>query len=163
MAPGPRCMPPDFRARPPWPFPISRAVAGRWSGILYGRPGGQRGEDWVEFAVHADGTYTLASARTIGVFEGSGRVSLADGRLIAEGEKARATFTLYQRDHKRFLRVDGSMASGQRLQAVSIRPHSARQLRGWHAAYASADICWPQALVFCATGMRSPAAYTPTG
>jgi hypothetical protein len=94
-----------------------KSVAGRWSGILYGRPGGQRGQDWIELALHEDGTYTLASARTIGVFEGSGKVSLADGRLVAEGEKARATFTLYQRDGKRFLRVDGSMASGQPLQA----------------------------------------------
>jgi len=94
-----------------------KSVAGRWSGILYGRPGGQRGEDWVEVAIHEDGTYTVASARTIGVFEGSGKVRLADGRLTTEGDKARATFTLYQRGGKQFLRVDGTMASGQPLQA----------------------------------------------
>ncbi|HSF31346.1 MAG TPA: hypothetical protein VLK82_12860 [Candidatus Tectomicrobia bacterium] len=92
-------------------------VAGRWSGILYGRPGGMRGQDWVELALHEDGTYTLASARTIGVFTGSGKVSVADGRLVTEGGKAQATITLYQRDGKRFLRVEGSTASGQPLRA----------------------------------------------
>lgn len=107
------------RGGSPTPVAISdmKSVAGRWSGILYGRPGGQRGEDWVEVAIHEDGTYTVASARTIGVFEGSGKVRLADGRLTSEGEKAPVTFTLYQRGGKRFLRVDGTMASGQPLQA----------------------------------------------
>jgi hypothetical protein len=94
-----------------------KSVAGRWSGILYGRPGGTRDQDWVELALHEDGTYTLASARTIGVFTGSGRARLADGRLFTEGEKASATITLYQRGGKRFLRVEGAMASGQPLRA----------------------------------------------
>jgi hypothetical protein len=92
-------------------------VAGRWSGILYGRPGGTRGQDWIELALQQDGTYTLESARTIGMFTGSGTLRLADGRLSAEGEKARVTFTLYQRDGKRFLRAEGTMASGQPLRA----------------------------------------------
>jgi hypothetical protein len=109
-------------ARGPSPTSVAisdlKSVAGRWSGILYGRPGGQRGQDWVELAIHEDGTYTLASARTIGVLEGTGKARLADGRLITEGEKGgRATFTLYQRGNRRFLRVDGSLASGQPLQA----------------------------------------------
>jgi hypothetical protein len=98
-------------------IPEIKSVAGRWSGILYGRPGGTRGRDWIELALQEDGTYTLASARTIGVFTGSGTVSLADGRLSAEGEKARVTFTLYQGGGKRFLRAEGAMASGQPLRA----------------------------------------------
>jgi hypothetical protein len=98
-------------------IPDIKSVAGRWSGILYGRPGGMRGQDWVELALHEDGTYTLDSARTIGVFTGSGKVSLADGRLLTTGDKARATITLYQRNGKRFLRVEGVMASGQPLRA----------------------------------------------
>jgi hypothetical protein len=111
-----------YAARPTQPTAVAisdmQSVVGRWSGILYGRPGGQRGQDWVELAIHEDGTYTLASARTIGVFEGTGKARLQDGRLITEGEKGgRATFTLYQRGNKRFLRVDGSLASGQPLQA----------------------------------------------
>ena len=99
------------------PIPDIKSVAGRWSGILYGRPGGTRGQDWVELALQEDGTYTLASARTIGVFTGSGTISLSDGRLIAEGEKARVTFTLYQGGGKRFLRAEGAMTSGQPLRA----------------------------------------------
>jgi hypothetical protein len=98
-------------------IPDIKSVVGRWSGILYGRPGGTRGQDWVELALHEDGTYTLASARTIGVFTGSGRLRLADGRLFTEGEKTPATITLYQRGGKRFLRVEGAMASGQPLRA----------------------------------------------
>src|SRR5688500_3599427 len=64
-----------------------KTVAGRWSGILYGRPGAQRDQDWIEFALRDDGSYTLASARTIGVFEGTGKVRLEDGRLVTEGAK----------------------------------------------------------------------------
>ena len=98
-------------------IPDIKSVAGRWSGILYGRPGGTRGQDWIELALQEDGTYTLESARTIGMFGGSGTLRLADGRLIAEGEKAQATFTLYQRDGKRFLRAEGTTALGQPLRA----------------------------------------------
>jgi hypothetical protein len=50
-------------------------------------------------------------------FPGKSKVRLADGRLTSEGEKARVTFTLYQRGSKHFLRVDGTMALGQPLQA----------------------------------------------
>lgn len=92
-------------------------VAGRWSGILYGRPGGTRRQDWDELTIQEDGAYTLASARTIGVFNSSGTLRLADGRLIAQGEKAQVTMTLYQGNGKQFLRVEGAMASGQPLRA----------------------------------------------
>jgi hypothetical protein len=103
----------------PTPVAISdiKSVAGRWSGILHGRPGGTRQQDWVELALHEDGTYTLASARMIGVLSGSGTLSLADGRLASQGEKAQVTLTLHQGVGKRFLRVEGTMASGQPLRA----------------------------------------------
>jgi hypothetical protein len=103
----------------PTPVAISdiKSVAGRWSGILHGRPGGTRQQDWVELALHEDGTYTLASARMIGVFSGSGTLSLADGRLASQGEKAQVMLTLHQGGGKRFLRVEGTMASGQPLRA----------------------------------------------
>jgi hypothetical protein len=94
-----------------------KSVAGRWSGILHGRPGGTRQQDWVELALHEDGTYTLASARMIGVLSGSGTLSLADGRLASQGEKTQVTLTLHQGGGKRFLRVEGTMASGQPLRA----------------------------------------------
>jgi hypothetical protein len=92
-------------------------AAGRWSGILYGRPGGTRGQDWVELTIQEDGAYTLASARTIGVLNSSGTLRLADGRLIAQGENAQVTITRYQGNGKQFLRVEGAMASGQPLRA----------------------------------------------
>jgi hypothetical protein len=98
-------------------IPDLKDVVGRWSGILYGRPGATRGQDWVELALYPDGTYTLASARTVGVFSGTGTLRLADGKLISEGEKAQVTFTLYRRDGKRFLRAEGTTASGQSLRA----------------------------------------------
>jgi hypothetical protein len=99
------------------PIQDVNSVAGRWSGILYGRPGGARGQDWIELAIQQDGTYTLSSARMIGVFTGSGTVSLVDGRLTAEREKARVTFTLYQRDSRRFLRAEGTTEHGNTLRA----------------------------------------------
>jgi hypothetical protein len=99
------------------PIQDVNSVAGRWSGILYGRPGGARGQDWIELTIQKDGTYTLSSARTIGVDTGNGTVSLSDGRLTAEGEKARVTFTLYQRDSRRFLRAEGTTEHGNTLRA----------------------------------------------
>jgi hypothetical protein len=99
------------------PIQDVNSVAGRWSGILHGRPGGARGQDWIELTIQKDGTYTLSSARTIGVFTGSGTVSLSDGRLTAEGEKAQVTFTLYQRDSRRFLRAEGITEHGNTLRA----------------------------------------------
>jgi hypothetical protein len=98
-------------------IPDFRSIAGRWSGIVYGRPGGERGRDWVELAIQNDGTYTLASARTIGVFNSSGTLRLTNGQLISEGEDGHVTYTLYRRDGKRFLRAQTTMKSGQRLRA----------------------------------------------
>jgi hypothetical protein len=98
-------------------IPDFRSIAGRWSGIVYGRPGGERGRDWVELAIHNDGTYTLASARTIGVLNTRGTLSLTDGQLISEGEEGHVTYTLYRRDGKRFLRAQATMKSGERLRA----------------------------------------------
>ena len=98
-------------------IPDFRSIAGRWSGIVHGRPGGERGRDWVELAVQNDGTYTLASARTIGVFNTSGTLSLTNGQLISEGEDGHVTYTLYRRDGKRFLRAQATMKSGERLRA----------------------------------------------
>jgi hypothetical protein len=98
-------------------IPEFQSVVGRWSGILYGRPGATRGQDWVELALHPDGTFTLASARMVGAFSSSGTMRLTDGKLISEGEKSQVTFTLYQRDGKRFLRAEGTTASGQSLRA----------------------------------------------
>ena len=94
-----------------------KSVVGRWSGILYGRPGAPRGQDWVELALHPDGTFTLESARMVGVFSGGGTMRLADGKLFTEGERAQVMFTLYQRAGKRFLRAEGTTASGQSLRA----------------------------------------------
>ena len=107
-------------SRPPAtvvPIQDVNSVAGRWSGILYGRPGGERGRDWIELTIQKDGAYTLSSARMIGGFTGSGTVSLVDGRLTAEGGKARITFTLYQRDSRRFLRAEGTTEHGNTLRA----------------------------------------------
>jgi hypothetical protein len=98
-------------------IPYVQSIAGRWSGIVYGRPGGERGRDWVELAIQNDGTYTLASARTIGVFNTSGTLSLTNGQLISAGEDGQVTYTLYRRGGKRFLRAQATMKSGERLQA----------------------------------------------
>src|SRR5262245_37773674 len=99
------------------PIPDFQSITGRWSGIVYGRPGGERGRDWVELAIQNDGTYTLASARTIGVLNTSGTLRLTNGQLISEGENGHVTYTLYRRDGKRFLRAQATMKSGELLRA----------------------------------------------
>jgi hypothetical protein len=99
------------------PIQDVESVAGRWFGLLYGRPGAPRGQDGIELTIQKDGTYTLSSVRIIGAFTGRGTVSLVDGRLTAQGEKARVTLTLYRRDSQRFLRAEGTTEQGDTLRA----------------------------------------------
>src|SRR5258708_99752 len=62
------------------------SITGKWVGLLE-MAGSRDREDYVEVTIASDGTYRAASARTIGVMDTKGRVSVSDGRLLIQGER----------------------------------------------------------------------------
>ena len=95
-----------------------KTVAGVWEGILEGRPGSASRTDWIMMEIGADGSYSFATFRQIGVFQGSGTLRLSDGRLFLQGpEGGSATFTLYEGDGRRMLSADALTRGGARLTA----------------------------------------------
>jgi len=70
-------------------------VAGKWEGLLVRNPR-TRDDDWVTFVIGETGTYEFASYRMIGVFAGSGKLVLTDGKLTAKTDKGgQMTLQLY--------------------------------------------------------------------
>ena len=71
-----------------------RTVAGRWTGWLTaeGRP--RQDDDQVDVTIAENGAYAFAVARNVGPFVGKGQFVLKDGKLVMDGERGRATFTL---------------------------------------------------------------------
>ncbi|MGH7232890.1 MAG: hypothetical protein ACREJU_16255 [Nitrospiraceae bacterium] len=111
------CAGTESRQAPLQPAPISdfRQVAGKWGGLLKTVPPSR--QDWVDLAIKENGTYRFSSFRTIGELFGSGTSVITDGRLMAEGDKGRATFTLYESGVGRMLKVDATTKSGLRYSA----------------------------------------------
>ena len=99
------------------PVPITdfKMVAGKWGGLVTGITA-QR-DDWVDLTITPDGKYDFGIFRTIGVFGGTGTFTLADGKLQLRGERGSATFTLYQSDTRRVLRVQGVLSDGRQVTA----------------------------------------------
>jgi hypothetical protein len=68
--------------------------------------------------IGADGSYSFASFRQIGVFQGSGMLRLSDGRLFLQGEQGGSvTLTLYEGDGRRMLSADAITGTGTRVTA----------------------------------------------
>jgi hypothetical protein len=101
------------------------SIAGKWVGLLE-MSGSRDREDYVEVTIAGDGTYQAASARTIGVMDVKGTVSVSDGRLLIRGERGgRGTGTLFSQTGQppRLLQVNGTAADG-RPYIVRLRPQS---------------------------------------
>lgn len=82
-------------------------IAGRWEGILTLTPP-EYGDDQVAVVIHPDGTYQFSSFREKGRFHGNGRLRLDSGQAVEQVNGQSVTFTLYVRDSRRVLRVEGS-------------------------------------------------------
>ncbi len=78
-------------------------------------------KDWVDVTIAPDGKYDFGMYRTIGVFGGSGTMTLSDGKLQGRGDRGSSTFTLYQGGARRVLKV-ASHAFGRPSDLG--RPHS---------------------------------------
>ena len=101
------------------------SIAGKWVGLLE-MSGSQDREDYVEVTIAGDGTYRAASARTIGVMDAKGTVSVSDGKLLIRGERGgRGTGTLFTQTGQppRLLQVNGTAGDG-RPYIVRLRPQS---------------------------------------
>ena len=95
------------------PITDFKMVAGKWAGTLRGLAGPRDDQgDWVQMTIADSGAYEFSIARTIGVASGKGTFNLKDGKLAMEGDRGSATFALFERDGRRFLRGDGRVGSG---------------------------------------------------
>jgi hypothetical protein len=82
----------------------------------------------VEVTIAGDGTYRAASARTIGVMDARGTVTVAGGKLVIQGERGgKGTATLFTQTQSgqptRLLQVNGTAPDG-RPYIVRLRPQS---------------------------------------
>lgn len=103
------------QALPLEPIPVTdlTIVAGTWEGIMVQSPP-TRSDDWITLRIQGDGTYHFEMVRTIGVFKGSGRFFLEEGRLEAKSETGWVNAQLHRHvgiDDK-VLKVEGSASHG---------------------------------------------------
>jgi hypothetical protein len=109
----------------PIAIPDVASIAGKWVGLLE-MSGSQDREDYVEVTIAGDGTYRAAAARTIGVMDAKGTVSVSDGKLLIRGERgSRGTGTLFTQTGQppRLLQVNGTAGDG-RPYILRLRPQS---------------------------------------
>jgi hypothetical protein len=101
------------------------SIAGKWVGLLE-IAGSRDREDYVEVTIAADGTYRAASARTIGLMDARGTVSVSDGKLLIQGERGgKGIGTLFTQAGQppRLLQVNGTAGDG-RPYIARLRPQS---------------------------------------
>src|SRR5215470_9781173 len=109
------------------PLPITdiASIAGKWVGLLE-MAGSRDRQDYIEVTIANDGTYRAASARTIGVMDARGTVSVSDGKLTIQGERgSKGVGTLFTQTGQppRLLQVNGTTGDG-RPYIVRLRPQS---------------------------------------
>ena len=104
----------ETRQWEPAPAPDFKSVAGKWEGLLIRTPR-TPDDDWVTLVISDSGAYEFASYRTIGVFAGKGKLTLADGKLSAKSEKGgQMTLQPYvdRGSSDRMLKVDAKDSGG---------------------------------------------------
>jgi hypothetical protein len=88
-------------------------IAGKWEGIMIRTPK-SRTDDWVNVTIQDTGDYDFASYRTIGVFSGKGKLTVADGKATAQGERGKLTLQLFtdKASGQPMLRAEGKAKDG---------------------------------------------------
>jgi hypothetical protein len=71
--------------------PDVKSVTGTWKGLVY-RSGVEA--DRITMTIREDGSYDIVSAQRPGTSAGRGKLVIADGRLVFEGERGRGVGTL---------------------------------------------------------------------
>lgn len=93
-----------------------QGAAGKWAGIMRTTPR-SREDDWVTLIIREDGAYAFETVRTIGIMQGQGTFTLADGKLRAESERGWFEATLYEEGGRRMLKVIGAAKDGVQYSA----------------------------------------------
>jgi hypothetical protein len=91
-----------------------KSVAGKWEGLLVRSPR-TPDDDWVTMVISDTGAYEFSSYRTIGVFNGKGKLDLNDGKLSAKSDKGgQMTLQPYKdaASDERMLKVDAKDSGG---------------------------------------------------
>ena len=99
------------------PVPITdfKMVAGKWAGPVTGITSR---DDWAEMTITPEGRFDFGIARTIGVFEGGGLLTLADGKMQGKGARGSIVYTLYQSGNRRVLKGDATLSDGRQVNAT---------------------------------------------
>ncbi len=105
------------------PITDIKQVMGKWEGVTWFEPRTRRQEDWVKVKINEEGQFEFASYRTIGAWLGNGRLILEQDILVTEPkpDAGTATFTLYESNGKRMLKVQGTTKTGRR-QGAELNP-----------------------------------------
>ena len=93
--------------------PISdfKAVAGKWEGLVTAK----RQKDWLQIVIDENGNFEAVSRRDFtGTFTSKGTFQLIEGRLKSESERGIGTYTLYEDEGKRILRLEARTSRGIR-------------------------------------------------
>jgi len=99
------------------------SVIGKWVGLL-SITGSRDREDYVEVTVEGSGAYRASAARTIGVLDTKGTVTVSGGRLLIKGDSGgQGTAFLYTQPppDQHMLVVNGTAADG-RAYTLRLRP-----------------------------------------
>jgi hypothetical protein len=99
------------------------SVTGKWIGLL-SITGSRDREDYVEVTVDGSGAYRASAARTIGVLDTKGTVTVSGGRLLIKGDSGgQGTAFLYTQPppDQHMLVVNGTAADG-RAYTLRLRP-----------------------------------------
>ena len=99
------------------PVPITdfKMVAGKWAGPVTGITSR---DDWAEMTITPEGRFDFGIARTIGVFEGGGPLTLADGKMQGKGARGSIVYTLYEGGNRRVLKGDATLSDGRQVSAT---------------------------------------------
>ena len=99
------------------PVPITdfKMVAGKWAGPVTGITSR---DDWGEMTITPEGRFGFGIARTIGVLEGGGPLTLADGKMQGKGARGSIVYTLYQSGNRRVLKGDATLSDGRQVNAT---------------------------------------------
>jgi|SRR5262245_57782709 len=95
------------------------SVAGKWAGLAEG-PGSNQ-TDYVEMTIRDDGTYDVMTRRTMGTFNGKGKITVRGGQLVMQGDHGTGVATLLARDSERVLKVDATFQTSVKVSA-NLRP-----------------------------------------
>jgi len=110
-------------AGPVRPVAVSdiKTVAGTWKGVVY--PRSEPGPASITLTIREDGSYDVVSTQQpIGTSRGKGKIIIANGRLIMQGERGRGVGTVLRDSAGNLMMtVDATLSDNSTLSAELSR------------------------------------------